>query len=72
MKQLLRTIKLSITAIQAMKLSMAKKDARRTWAEHFLYMAAFSEARGGADFLVLDTIVHHASPKLINLMLVKY
>ena len=49
MEQLLRTFKTSITASQAMKLFMAKKDARRTWAEHFLYMVAVSEARGGAD-----------------------
>uniref|UniRef100_A0AAV1UBX1 CCHC-type domain-containing protein n=1 Tax=Peronospora matthiolae TaxID=2874970 RepID=A0AAV1UBX1_9STRA len=64
MEQLLRTFKTSITASQAMKLFMAKKDARRTWAEHFLYMVAVSEARGGADSLVHNNIVHHASPEL--------
>uniref|UniRef100_A0AAV1V2L8 Uncharacterized protein n=1 Tax=Peronospora matthiolae TaxID=2874970 RepID=A0AAV1V2L8_9STRA len=72
MEQLLRTFKTSITASQAMKLFMAKKDARRTWAEHFLYMVAVSEARGGADSLVLDNIVHHASPELVNVMRSKY
>ena len=51
---------------------MAKKDARLTWAEHFLYMVAVSEARGGADSLVLDNIVHHASPELMNVMRSKY
>uniref|UniRef100_A0AAV1VGW9 CCHC-type domain-containing protein n=1 Tax=Peronospora matthiolae TaxID=2874970 RepID=A0AAV1VGW9_9STRA len=72
MEQLLRTFKTSITASQAMKLIMAKKDARRTWAEHFLYMVAVSEARGGSDSLVLDNIVHHASPELVNVMRSKY
>ena len=72
MEQLLRTFKTSITASQAMKLFMAKKDARRTWAEHFLYMVAVSEARGGADSLVLDNIVHHVSPELMNVMRSKY
>uniref|UniRef100_A0AAV1T110 CCHC-type domain-containing protein n=1 Tax=Peronospora matthiolae TaxID=2874970 RepID=A0AAV1T110_9STRA len=38
MEQLLRTHKTAITASQAMKFFMAKKDARRTWAEHFLCM----------------------------------
>uniref|UniRef100_A0AAV1T9S2 Uncharacterized protein n=1 Tax=Peronospora matthiolae TaxID=2874970 RepID=A0AAV1T9S2_9STRA len=64
MEQPLRTFKTSITASQAMKLFMAKKDARRIWAENFLYMVAVSEARGGADSLVLDNIVHHASPEM--------
>uniref|UniRef100_A0AAV1TI68 Uncharacterized protein n=1 Tax=Peronospora matthiolae TaxID=2874970 RepID=A0AAV1TI68_9STRA len=72
MEQLLRTFKTSITASQAMKLFMAKKDARRTWAEHFLYMVAVSEACGGADSLVLENIVHHASPELVNVMRSKY
>ena len=72
MEQLLRTFKTSITASQAMKLFMAKKDARRTWAEHFVYMVAVSEARGGADSLVLDNIVNPASPELMNVMRSKY
>lgn len=62
MCQLLATFKTSITASQAMKLFMQKKDSKRTWAEHYLYMVAVSDARGGADSLVLDNIVHHASP----------
>uniref|UniRef100_A0AAV1UNB1 CCHC-type domain-containing protein n=1 Tax=Peronospora matthiolae TaxID=2874970 RepID=A0AAV1UNB1_9STRA len=45
MEQLLRTFKTSITASLAMKLLMAKKDARRTWAEHFLYMVAYEPTR---------------------------
>ena len=51
---------------------MARKEARRTWAEHFLYMVSVSDARGGADSLVLDNIVHHAPPDLMNVMRAKY
>ena len=44
------------------------KEARRTWDEHFLYTIAVSDERGGADSLVLDKIVQHTSPELINVM----
>uniref|UniRef100_A0AAV1V901 Uncharacterized protein n=1 Tax=Peronospora matthiolae TaxID=2874970 RepID=A0AAV1V901_9STRA len=72
MEQLHLPFKTTITASQAMKLFMTRKEARRTWAEHFLYMVAVSDARGGADSLVLDNIVHHASPDLMNVMRAKY
>ena len=72
MEQLHLTFKTTMTASQAMKLFRAEKEARRTWAEHFLYMVAVSDARGGADSLVLDNIVHHASPELMNVMRAKY
>ena len=72
MEQLHLTFKTTITASQDMKLFVAKKEARRTWAEHFQYMVAVSDARGGADSLVLDNIVHHASPELMNVMRAKY
>ena len=55
-----------------MKLFMQKKEARRTLTEHFLYMVAVSDARGGADLLVPNNIVPHASPELINFMGAKY
>ena len=51
---------------------MTKKEARFTWADHFLYMIAVSDARGGTDSLVLDNIVHHALPELMNVMQAKY
>ena len=54
-----------------MKLFMAKKEQRRTWAEQLLFMVAVSDTRGGADSLVLGKIVHHASPKLMNVMRAK-
>ena len=55
-----------------MKLFMTKKEAKRTDSENFFYMFAVSDARGGADSLVLDNIVHHASPDLMNVMRAKY
>ena len=70
MEQLLANFKTTITAGQAMKLFLEKQEARRT--EHYLYMVAVSDARGGADSLVLDNIVHHASPELMNVMRAKY
>lgn len=71
MKQLDMAFRTTITASQTMKLFMTKKEARRTWAEQFLYMVAFNDARGGADSLVLDNIVYHALLKLMNVMLAK-
>ena len=52
MCQLLATFKTKVTASQARKLFMQKKDSKSTWAEHFLYMVAVSDACGGADSLV--------------------
>ena len=72
MEQLHLAFKTTIWESQAMKLFMAKKETQRTWAERFLYMVAVSDARGGLDSLVLDNIVHHASPELMNVMQAKY
>ena len=44
MWQLLATFKTTITASQAMKLFMQKKDSKRTWAEHYLYIVTVSDA----------------------------
>ncbi|POM64758.1 LOW QUALITY PROTEIN: Hypothetical protein PHPALM_19669 [Phytophthora palmivora] len=56
------TFKTNITPAQAMKLFPASKDAKRTWPEHYMYLVAISEAcDGGADYLVLTTIVQYAS-----------
>lgn len=54
-----------------MKLFMQKKEAKRTWAKNFLYMAAVSDARGDAYSLMLEIIVHHASLELMNVMRAK-
>uniref|UniRef100_M4BE69 CCHC-type domain-containing protein n=1 Tax=Hyaloperonospora arabidopsidis (strain Emoy2) TaxID=559515 RepID=M4BE69_HYAAE len=72
LEQVHLTFKTTITASQAMKLFKQNKEARRTVAEHFLYMVAVSDARGGVDSLVLDNIVHHSSPELMNVMRANY
>ena len=64
--------KTSITAAQAMKLFAQRKDSKRTWPEHFLYLVAVDDARGGADTLVLDNIVIHASADLDLVLKAKY
>ena len=61
-----------LATFKTMKLFMQKKDLKRAWAEHYLYRVDLSGARGGADSLGLDNIVHHASPELINVMRAKY
>ena len=38
MERLQLTFKTTITASQAMKLLMTLKEARRTWAEYFLFL----------------------------------
>uniref|UniRef100_A0AAV1UM57 Transposase n=1 Tax=Peronospora matthiolae TaxID=2874970 RepID=A0AAV1UM57_9STRA len=72
MYQLLATYKTTITASQEMKLFMRKKDSKRTWAEHYLYMVAISDVRAGDYSLILDNILHHASPEMMNVMRSKY
>ena len=48
MKLMLDTFKTTITAAQAMKLFVAKKEIKRSWPEHYLYLVAVSDAAGGA------------------------
>ncbi|CAI5727526.1 unnamed protein product [Hyaloperonospora brassicae] len=55
-----------------MKLSSQRKDPKRSWPEHFLYLVAVGDARGGADELVLDNIVNFASAKLALVLKEKY
>uniref|UniRef100_A0AAV1TP71 Uncharacterized protein n=1 Tax=Peronospora matthiolae TaxID=2874970 RepID=A0AAV1TP71_9STRA len=71
MCQLLAIFETTITAIQAMKLFTQRKDSKRKQDEHFLYMVVVSDAHKGADSLMLDNIVHHASPDLKNVMRAK-
>ena len=63
-QRMLDTFKTSITAAQAMKLFTAKKDMKRSWPEHYLYLVAVSDASGGAKQQVLDNIVRYALPEL--------
>ncbi|KAG3013770.1 hypothetical protein PC121_g14472 [Phytophthora cactorum] len=62
MQRLLQTFATKITPAQSMKMFTAAKSPKRSWAEHYLYLVAVSEACGGADNLVLDNIAHYADP----------
>ena len=64
--------KTTITASQSMKLFTVKKDPKRSWPEHYLYLVAVSDVCGGADAQVLDNIVNYASTKLHTVLMAKY
>ena len=72
MQRMLDTFKTNITATQAIKLFTKKKDNKRSWPEHYLYLVAVSDAAGGAEQQVLDNIVRYASPELSTIMMTKY
>lgn len=57
---------------KGMKLMMQRKDTKRSWKEHYLYLIAVSEAIGGAPDLVLENIVTHAAPHLGQALMGKY
>ena len=50
----------------------AKEGRKETVRRAFSVPRCVSDAKGGADSLVLDNIVHHASPDLMNVMRAKY
>ncbi|CAI5705531.1 unnamed protein product [Peronospora effusa] len=63
----------TITASQLMKLFTAKKDHKRSWTEHYLYMVAVCDAcGGGAEARVLDNIVYYASADLSTVLMAKF
>ncbi|GAB9471347.1 unnamed protein product, partial [Globisporangium polare] len=72
MERLHLTFKTTITSAQSTKLLTAKKDPKRSWPEHFLYLVAVSDATGGAEALVLENIVQYASLELRHVMMAKY
>ena len=55
-----------------MKLFTAKKDMKRSWPAHYLYLVAVSDAAGGDEQRVLDNIVRFASPELSTILMEKY
>uniref|UniRef100_A0AAV1T842 Polyprotein n=1 Tax=Peronospora matthiolae TaxID=2874970 RepID=A0AAV1T842_9STRA len=69
MEKMLQTFRTTITASQAMRLFTAKKDSKRTWPEHYLYLVAVSDACGGADSNVLDNTVRYASAELSTVLM---
>ena len=72
MERLHQTFKTTITASQSIQLFSARKDPKRSWPEHYLYLVAVSDACGGADQQVLDNIVHYASTELSTVLMAKY
>ncbi|OWZ16109.1 Pol Polyprotein [Phytophthora megakarya] len=48
-----------------MALFVQPKESKRTWAEHFMYLVAISDASGGgADYMVFNNIVGYASEEM--------
>ena len=72
MQRMIDTFKTTITAAQAMKLFTTKKENKRSWPEHYLYLVAVSDAAGGAEQQVLDNIVMYASLELSTILMAKY
>uniref|UniRef100_A0AAV1VE91 CCHC-type domain-containing protein n=1 Tax=Peronospora matthiolae TaxID=2874970 RepID=A0AAV1VE91_9STRA len=72
MQRMLDTFRTTITAAQAMKLFTTRKEGKRSWPEHYLYLVAVSDAAGGAEQQVLDNIVRYASPELSTILMAKY
>ena len=60
MQRLLQAFTTKITPAQSMKLFIAPKSLQRSWTERFFSLTAVSDACGGAESLVLDSIVHYA------------
>ncbi|OWZ04948.1 hypothetical protein PHMEG_00023061 [Phytophthora megakarya] len=65
MEQMLEIYKTHITPAMGMALFVQPKESKRTWAEHFMYLVAISDATGGgADYMVLNNIVEYASEEM--------
>lgn len=71
-ERMLQTFKTTSTPAQAVKLFTSPKDSKRSWPEHFMYMAAVSKATGGdSDYLVLNNTVQYASENLRTVLMAK-
>lgn len=57
---------------QTIKLFSERKDRRRSWNDHLLYLKALSEATKGGDELILENIVKHAAPESKALIMGQY
>ncbi|GAB9476474.1 unnamed protein product [Globisporangium polare] len=64
--------KTTTTSAQSTKLLTAKKNPKRSWPEHFLYLVAVSDATAGAETPVLENIVQYASLELRHVTVAKY
>ncbi|DBA03963.1 TPA: hypothetical protein N0F65_010616 [Lagenidium giganteum] len=72
MDRMMKAFKTTLSTAQAIKLFTARKDAKRSWQEHLLYLVAVGEAAGTSDELILENIVQYASPELKPVLLAKY
>ena len=61
-----------VPASQALKLFTAKKDPKRTWPEHYLYLVALAEIVGNADVMVLENVVQYACSDLRPVLMARY
>ena len=48
-----------------------KKPTGRSWSEHFLLLSAVSEAVGGADDLLLESVIKYAKPDFKQAVMVR-
>lgn len=55
-----------------MKLLVSRKDPKRSWPEHYLYLVSVIDACGGTESLVLDSVLQYASSELRTVMMAKY
>lgn len=51
------------------KLLIGRKDLKRSWPDHYLYLFAVSDATGGAEALVLDNVVQYAGTDLRQVLM---
>ena len=72
MERVLQVFKTNITPAQAMDLFTRRKDTRKSWIEHLMYLNAVAGACGGnSDYLVLNNIVPYASQEMIIFLMAK-
>ena len=55
-----------------MKMFTTKKENKSSRPEHYLYLVTVSDAAGGAEQQVLDSIVRYASPEISTILMAKY
>ncbi|RAW26070.1 hypothetical protein PC110_g17531 [Phytophthora cactorum] len=68
-EQMQMSFRRTISTQQGMKLFAAKKDASRSWSEHFVYLLMM--ATNASPTLVLKNIVKYADPELRHTLMAK-
>lgn len=72
MEFLHQTFRKTIIQVEANKLPTARKNPKRSWPEHLLYLVAVSDATSGAKALVLENIFQYASTDRRHVFMAKY